>query len=94
MQRNLEQMTSAFQELNDEIIQLRAQTRAFQETTQSATAPQAQSAPVLHSKERKPKDQPPYKGESEGEHIRWFREAAIEMLTCSSYFLDDRSKIL
>ena len=94
MQRNLEQMTIAFQKLNDEIIQLRAQTRASQETTQFVIASQAQSAFVLHFKKRKSKNQSSYKSESESEHIRWFREIEIEMLTCSSYFLNDRSKIL
>ncbi|KAG6991435.1 hypothetical protein G7Y79_00052g087750 [Physcia stellaris] len=96
-QRTLEQMTAAFRELNDEVAQLRTQTRANQGAAQPAIAPQAQPVPVVpiaHSKERKPKEQPSYKGESEGEHIRWFREAELEFLACPSYFMDDRSKIL
>ena len=112
VQRQLEDMTAAFQNLNHEVIQLRAQARDRQEAPQSstaagappvggssasATAPQAQPVSVVpapHSKEQKPRDQPPYHGESEGEHIRWFQNVRIEFLACPSYFLDDRAKIL
>ena len=48
----------------------------------------------LQLKSMKPEKLSPYKGLSEGEHIRWFREADLNILRSPDYFPDDRQKIL
>ena len=35
-----------------------------------------------------------YKGQSENEHQRWFRDAKIKMMSASKYFATDKVKIL
>ena len=35
-----------------------------------------------------------YKGQSENEHQRWFRNAKIKMMSASKYFATDKVKIL
>ena len=35
-----------------------------------------------------------YKGQSENEHQRWFRNAKIKMMSASKYFVTDKVKIL
>ena len=42
----------------------------------------------------RPEKMRPYRGESEGEHIRWFTDAKIKFLLSYEYFTTDRNKIL
>ena len=46
------------------------------------------------AKTLRPEKMSEYKGESEGEHIRWFREFEIKAMQSSEYFPTDLSKIL
>ena len=48
----------------------------------------------MKAKTIRPEKMREYKGESEGEHIRWFREFKIKAMQSPEYFLTDKSKIL
>ena len=47
----------------------------------------------IKAKTLRPKEMRPYKGQSEGEHLRWFREVEIVFMTSPEYFTTDLAKI-
>lgn len=61
-------------------------------------APAASSPSTLGAtpkpKTFRPAEMRPYKGQSEGEHMRWFRDVDIKFIMSPEYFTTDRDKII
>ena len=57
-------------------------------------APTSPETPTLKSKNPRPEKPSPYKGSSEGEHLRWFRELHLQFLRSPEYFRTDHDKII
>ncbi len=89
-------------EMDRELAELRAQNAALRNSTSPATvvgAPPSwaglssivDAAPK--AKTLRPEKMRSYKGQSEGEHLRWFREVDIKFLVSPEYFTTDQAKI-
>ena len=96
MERRLEEMQAQLDQVNTELAARNLEAQAAQVRagmpirSAPAVAPPAEPKP----KSLRPNTLPKYKGQSEGEHIRWFREAGIEILRCPDYFPTEEAKIL
>ena len=64
------------------------------DATAAADALLSQIALPPKSKTIKPEKMRAYKGQSENEHQRWFRDAKIKMMSAPEYFVTDKAKIL
>ena len=89
-------------EMNQELAELQARNTALRNSTSSATVTGAtpswgglsaivDATPKV--KTLRPEKMRPYKGQSEGEHLRWFLEVAIQFMNSPEYFTTDQAKI-
>lgn len=69
-------------------------TQPREETSRDSSFRGLSEALVPTPKTIRPEKIRPYRGESEGEHIRWFADAEIKFLLSHEYFTTDRNKIL
>ena len=85
-----------------ELAKLQAQNRTLRESDSPATAvgttaAAGMSSPIIgvlpKAKTMRPETMRPYKGLSEGEHTRWFRDAEIQFVVAPEYFLTDQAKV-
>ena len=51
-------------------------------------------APILKAKTIRPERMRPYKGQSEGEHLRWFRDVDLKFILSPEYFITDKDKVI
>ena len=49
---------------------------------------------LIKTKTLRPDKMRPYKGSSEGEHLRWFREVKVKFLMSLEYFTTETAKVV
>ena len=76
----------------NELANLEARNRVLRSNASipAVAAPEAR----VHTYVLRPEKMRPYKGVSEGEHLRWFRDVETKFLMSPEYFTTDRAKIV